>query len=166
MLASRKINRDMSHALCNLGPVSKVGILLCALAVLTVQVPLLACDSDCQALLVSVAADHKCHTPGAHSPCAGHHHHGSGIGHAGCHSDAPDHGTEHPDGGEHEVIQVAAVSAGVRLTLPAHSVQGRMVMAVVATAQLPSSGISWEASYARDSDPIAVPPPASVRLLL
>ena len=169
---------DMSEAPCNLGYVFNLGATLCVLAVLTAQVPLIACDSDCHALLVSAALGHDCHTrdcnpEGAQASVPSDAGHSHVCGHQECHHEAPgqEHGTGDgdggdPDGGEHEVIPVPTLRGGVRLTLPVLSVLGAALPSAPDALALPAAQLRHELVRAGEMDPRPCPPLGSVRLLL
>lgn len=180
--------------------VHKAAALLCLLAIVVAQVPLLACAADCQDVLVSAAGDHSCHkvacgtstcTAGSCGttrigqkrqrhllmPALGHHdthrHVGDHRGHShGVPADVPTGGEEDSptphDGshGLHEVIQVSVVSAGFRLALPEHTPIGTVLILDTRPEALPTAQSVLEAAHLAEPDPVPVPPPASVRLLL
>lgn len=158
------------------------------------QVPLIACASDCQDVLVSAGADHSCHAephaapshahPAGHHACRHHRHatdhhtpapkatsalhaHGalSPLGLGEDHHDQ-DEGDDHPEG-VHELIQIAVVSAGFPCELPPHSLSATTVDLDGPDATLLSSiQIALEAAHQAEPDPVPVPLPASVALLL
>jgi len=73
----------------------------------------------------------------------------------------------HEDGhGPHEVIQVSVVSAGFRMVLPEHTSVGPVIASDLSLEGLPSAQCVLEAAHLAEPDPVPVPPPASVRLLL
>ena len=140
---------------------SKFAAILCLIAVVTAQVPMLACASDCQDVIVSAGADHDCHI-------AGHHHHHDHFHYHGCvgHSHGPCDEEGEEGGADHELIQNQVVSSVVRVELPDHDVVPTWFDVDLVTCECVTTQAALEAAHQAEPDPVPVPLPASVRLLL
>ena len=176
--------------------VSRISALLCLLAIAVAQVPLLACASDCQDVIVSAGGAHSCHKTERHTVVSAlahrtAHHHVADQHVAdrhvedGCcgHSHGPieqspvqkspvqkspvEQGPAPAEShGVHEVIQTLIVSCGFRADLPAHTYAGVVVARNVTTAESTTVQAVLAAAHLAEPDPVPVPPPASVQLLL
>jgi len=144
--------------------VSKVAPVLCLLAIVAAQVPMIACASDCQETLVSAAGDHSCHAPAEEARRHGCHFHGHGALDQRDHHEEPVE-EDHPEA-VHELVQISVLSAGYRLVLPEHTYTSAPLDLATEAAGLPTIHDALEAAHRAEPDPVPVPLPASVRLLL
>ena len=123
---------------------------------------MLACASDCQDVIVSAAAGHDCHVAGEHMEHEHFHYHGCvGHSHGPCGSDDP-----HSESAEHELIQNQIVHTAMRVALPDAGAQQAWTLLALQLSSEPTDGTAGRAVHDAELDPVPVPQPASVRLLL
>ena len=168
----------------------KLSALLCLLAIIAAQVPMLACASDCQAIMVSAAAGHDCHVAGHHHKghakaqielqdedfhyhgCVGHSHR-SRSRHGPAHSEQSDKQPcgeeegedEHPIA-DHQLIHAPVIVDGAFVELPEHLRLHTLLVFDLGASAHPSAHAALEAAHQAEPDPIPFPLPASTRLLL